>query len=96
MQRAADIDRAISTAGGISRMVLRETVAMVSVGVAVGTIVVLWARPLAAGLVRDLEWAPGMPLAIAGVTLVATALAASYAPARRAARVDPMTALRHE
>ena len=48
------------------------------------------------GLVKGIE--PNDPLTFAAVTavLLAAALVAAYLPARRAARVDPMTALRAE
>jgi ABC-type lipoprotein release transport system permease subunit len=36
------------------------------------------------------------PTALAIATLVGAALLASYAPARKAAQIDPTTALRHE
>jgi ABC-type antimicrobial peptide transport system permease subunit len=35
-------------------------------------------------------------LALAGVVLVSAAMLGGYAPARRASRIDPLAALRHE
>ncbi len=57
---------------------------------------VLWSRPLAASLVQDLKPESAGPLALGGGAIVVIALLASHVPARRAARVDPMVALRHE
>jgi ABC-type antimicrobial peptide transport system permease subunit len=78
-------------------MVLRESGTLVGWGVAVGLGVAVFAvRPLAMFLVSELS--PTDPLTFLGVILVllAVAVGATLAPAMRAIRVDPMTALRSE
>jgi predicted permease len=85
-----------ATPGHISRLVLGEAMGMVCAGFAVGACMVSWGRPLAASLVEDLKPESSGPLALAGGAIAAVALLASYVPARRATRVDPMVALRHE
>jgi putative ABC transport system permease protein len=77
-------------------MVLREGMALVAIGSVVGIIAaVLSARALShqiAGLGTVDPWA----MAAAVLLLATAALLASWLPARRAARVDPMVALRYE
>ena len=57
---------------------------------------VLWSRPLAASVFSDLKWDGRLPLEIGGCAIMAVAIVASYVPVRRAVRVDPGVALRHE
>jgi predicted permease len=85
-----------ATAGMVSRLVIRDAMAMVGGGLATGLALVLWGKPLALSVLHDLKWDPVMPLVVGSAAIVVVALAASYVPARRASRVDPMTALRHE
>ncbi len=85
-----------ATASGVSRLVLGDALGMVCAGLLAGTWMAFWSRPLAASLFHDLKSESAAPLAIGGGAMVAVALLASYFPARRAARVDPMVALRHE
>ena len=54
-----------------------------------------WQRQMADQL-YGVRWADPLTLAIIATLLMLTALAACWLPARKAARVDPLTALRHE
>jgi putative ABC transport system permease protein len=85
-----------ATTSSVSRLVLRDVLGMVSAGSVAGVSMVLWSRPLATTVFSDLKWDGALPLAIGGSAMIAVALLASYVPVRRAARVDPMVALRHE
>jgi len=81
----------------VLRMILRESVTLVGLGLAAGLGVAAFAtRPLAMFLVPELS--PTDPATFLGVigVLSAVAVAATLAPALRAIRVDPMTALRTE
>jgi ABC-type antimicrobial peptide transport system permease subunit len=69
---------------------------MVFAGLGAGAVLVFWARPLAARVLPDLKWEGEAPLAIGASALIAIASLASYGPARRAARVDPIVALRQD
>jgi ABC-type antimicrobial peptide transport system permease subunit len=77
-------------------MILRDSAWLIAAGMAAGLIVAL----LTAGLVESQLFAlkPNDPatLAIACAVLTTAAALAALIPAWRAARVDPMIALRHE
>jgi putative ABC transport system permease protein len=77
-------------------MVLRSGMTPVIGGVVLGLGVSLVATRVMAGLLYGVE--PTDPLTFAAVALLLTGagLAASFVPARRAARVDPLTAIRAE
>jgi predicted permease len=80
----------------IFRLVLRETLATVFFGIAIGIPLALAATRLIQGLLFGLGAADPLAMIAAPVLLLAVASLAAYLPARRAARVDPMEALRHE
>jgi len=80
----------------VAKMVVRQGAVLALTGTAIGLAAALAAARLLTTFLygvseRDLITTLGMPAVVMGV-----ALAASYLPARRAMRVDPMTALRYE
>jgi predicted permease len=85
-----------ATESAMSRMVLAEALGMVLAGLAIGAPMALWGKSFAASLIRDLPVKSDTPIAFGAVAMVAVALVAAYVPARRAARVEPVEALRHE
>jgi predicted permease len=85
-----------ATAGDVTAMIVRDALATILVGLLLGVPMAIWGRTLAATLIQDLSAPPVAPFALAAMGIVTVALLASFVPARRAARVDPMEALRHE
>ena len=81
--------------GDVLRMVLRQGFALAGLGIAIGTVVARLASQLLSRFLFGV--APNDPVAFGGVivTLALVALVASFVPALRATRVDPMTALRN-
>jgi predicted permease len=80
----------------ILSLILRDAGRMVIAGLAAGLLLTLWAGQAVSSLLFGLK--PGDPVILSGATctLAAVALIASYLPARRAAGIDPTTALRQE
>ncbi|HEX9580282.1 MAG TPA: FtsX-like permease family protein, partial [Gemmatimonadales bacterium] len=80
----------------VMRMVVRRGLLLVACGLAIGIGGAVAATRVLSGLLYDVS--PTDPLAFATVAavLALAGLVASYVPARRAARVDPMVALRQE
>jgi predicted permease len=83
-----------ATESDISRMVLRGALTLVGVGLAIGVPLALLSRRAASRVVADLPADRVWPLMVALAAMLAIALAAAYLPARRAARVAPVEALR--
>jgi putative ABC transport system permease protein len=82
--------------GEITRLVLRQGIRLVGVGSVLGLAGAVAATRLLVGLVKGVEPNDPMTFFLVTVVLLVAAVAASYLPARRAARVDPMKALRAE
>ncbi|HSE30847.1 MAG TPA: ABC transporter permease [Pyrinomonadaceae bacterium] len=77
-------------------LILRESMTLVVIGIAFGLVTSLLTTKTAKTLLFGLKPNDPLTIALASLLLLAVAVFAGYLPARRAARVDPMTALREE
>ena len=82
--------------GQVLRMVLREASWLAVLGIGIGIGSALWLTRFLGSLLYGLKPSDPGTLIFAALLLLAAALAAGWAPAWRASRVQPMEALRHE
>jgi predicted permease len=80
----------------ILRLVLGQGMKLAGIGVAAGLLISLAMSRVLRGELFHVSAVDPLTFALMAAALIAAALLASYIPARRATRVDPMVALRYE
>jgi putative ABC transport system permease protein len=83
-------------AAAVIRMIVREAGLLLAAGLALGTVLALFATRSAAALLYDLKPSDPATIAVAVVALAAVTLLAGWIPARRASRLAPSVALRED
>ncbi|MBI2403290.1 MAG: permease, partial [Gemmatimonadetes bacterium] len=79
---------------GVVRLVLHRVSVLVGAGVLFGGLAAWWAAPLLSALLYGVDSRDPWTLALAALVLAASGALAGWAPARRAARIDPVYTLR--
>jgi predicted permease len=82
--------------GRVRTMILRQTAIMLMIGGFIGLTGAIWIGKLAQGQLYQMDGHDVSVFAAAAIVLSAIAMFAGLVPAHRAARVDPMTALRYQ
>jgi putative ABC transport system permease protein len=82
--------------GEVVRMIVRQGARLVAVGAVVGVVAAVALTRLLEGMLYGVRATDPLSFAAAAALLVVVALAACWAPARRAASIHPSEALRHE
>jgi putative ABC transport system permease protein len=77
-------------------LVVGHGLSLTAFGIAIGVAIAAFGAPLARSLLYDLSPFDPLSFILVPIVLVAVALAASYVPARRAMRIEPVAALRQD
>ena len=85
-----------ATRKNVAWLILRDVVRMAAIGLTIGLAAALAAGRLIESLLFGVKARDPLIITVAGVLLASVALLAGWLPARRAASVDPMIALRYE
>jgi putative ABC transport system permease protein len=80
----------------VLRLVMRQGVALTSIGVVIGVASAAGLTRLLDRLLFGVQPTDALTFSAVSLGMLAVALVAAYLPARRAAHVDPMEALRHD
>jgi predicted permease len=82
--------------GSVVRMVVKEVLLLAVAGLSIGLGAALATSKFVESFLYGMSANDPVALTLAVMTLLGAALVAGYVPARRASRIDPITALRHE
>ena len=85
-----------ATSGGILALVLRRAMTLALSGIASGVAAAIPLARLLRGMLFGVRESDALTFAAASIALAAVALLASYLPARRASRIDPLLSLQPE
>jgi len=85
-----------ATRSNVRRLILRESLRPVLIGLVTGLFVSLVFGKLLSGLLFGVRATDPLTFASVSTIVIIVAIAASYLPAVRATRVDPLVALRYE
>ncbi len=88
---------ALGASGGqVVSMVMRQGLRLAGLGLAMGLVLAMMLKSVLKGFLVGVSTTDPATLSVTALVLLIVAVFASYVPARRAARVDPMVALRFE
>jgi putative ABC transport system permease protein len=85
-----------ATEGKVLALVLRQGLVVALVGAAIGLLAAFALGRVIQSLLFDVRADDPLTFVVVALALAAVAMVASYLPARRAARTDPMASLRAE
>ena len=85
-----------ATPRDVTWLILRDALATVTAGLILGVPMVIFGQSIALSIIPGVVIPAATPFAIATLGIIMVALFAAYLPARCAARIDPLEAVRHE